>query len=124
MTTRLRDINGDRLTLRRGTSPTLIFAVVEAGTTTPKSLIGATEVSLAIGAKNSAAARTLLITLEEGITHDGAGGLVTVTLTAAQTEALPVGTSWAELWITDSTGQRDLAGAGACAVVDTLITVP
>jgi hypothetical protein len=61
------------------------------------------------------------------VTHDGAGGHVTVVLTAAQTELLPapggIGKRWAELWVTDLEGRRDLVAAGPCFVYDTLIYV-
>lgn len=121
MTTELLDSAGKRLTIRRGTTPSPTFAVKVAGTTTPKSLIGASEVSLAIGTSPAATSRLLLLTLADGITHDGAGGVVTAAFSAEQTEALPVGQLWAELWVTDAAGVRDLVGAGVCAVLDTLI---
>jgi hypothetical protein len=123
MTTPLRDVDGQPLTFRRGTSPSHTFAVKVAETGLPKSLIGATEVSLAIGATKAAASRLLLLTLADGMSHDGAGGVVTATFTIAQTEALPPGQLWAELWIRDAAGNRDLVAAGSCVVFESLINV-
>jgi hypothetical protein len=124
MTTLLRDVDGQPMTIRRGTSPTFVFNVTEAGTTTPKNLNGATEVSLAIGLSRHARARDLLLTLGDGISHDGPGGTVTAALTAVQTEALPTGTRWAQLWITDFEGRRDVPGEGECVIYDSLVSVP
>lgn len=124
MTTQLIDIDGQRLTIRRGTSPTHVFQVYEQGTTTPKNLVGATETTLAIGFDQNTVVRDLMLTLGNGVTHNGAGGLISVSFTTVQTEALPVGLRWAELWITDSSGRRDLSGAGPAIITDSMITVP
>lgn len=124
MTTTLLDEDGNELTIRRGTSPTHIFACVLKGTSTPKNLTGATEVTLAIAAGRNAASRDLMLTLASGITHDDAGGIISAAFTKEQTEALPVGRRWAELWVTDSDGRRDIVGDGVCKVLDTLTTVP
>lgn len=123
MTTKLLDANGQAPTFYRGTSPSLTFAVTVAGTSTPKDLTGASEASFAIAPYRAAASRDLLLTLGDGVTHNDTGGVVTVALTAEQTEALPVGRRWLELWITDSQGRRDMVGAGDCFIYDTLITV-
>jgi hypothetical protein len=124
MTSPLVDSDGDVLTIHRGTSPTHTFAVVIEGTSTPKPLTGATEVTFAIASGRAAASRDLMLTLGSGTSHDGSGGVVSVAFTKEQTEALPVGRRWAELWITDSGGRRDLVAAGACIVKDSLTTVP
>lgn len=112
------------MTIRRGTTPTFVFNVVEQGTAEPKNLVGATEVTLAIGVRREARERDLMITLGAGVTHNGTGGVITAILTAEQTEGLPIGHRWAELWITDLQSRRDLIGEGTCIVLDTLITVP
>jgi hypothetical protein len=127
MTTTLQDIDGNLMTIRRGTSPTFVFNVVEHGTTNPKNLVGATEISLTIAARRQARARDLVLSLGTGITNGGANGVVTVVMTKQQTEALPTGNRWSELWITDLNGRRDLVGEGVCVVLDTtshVITSP
>lgn len=126
MTTTLIDDAGNPPTIRRGTSPTFVFAVedLSASPTAPKNLTGATEVSFAIARHRGAPVRDLLLTLGQGVSHDDAGGNVTVVLSAAQTEALAYGDRWCELWITDSQGRRDLVGEGACQVFDNLVGVP
>lgn len=121
----LLDTDGNPLTIRRGTSPTLQFEVHERTFGfPPKSLVGATEITFMIAARRSATVVDLMVTLGDGVSHDGTGGVVTVELTSAQTESLsaPGGksTRWVELWITDIDGKRDLAGAGVCIVYDTL----
>lgn len=129
MTTTLLDTNGDPLMIRRGTSPTHTFQVYEQGTTTPKNLTGASEVTFVIAFDRNAASRDLMLTLGNGITHNDAGGLVSVSMTAQQTEALGItGISavnrWCEIWITDSQGRRDLVGEGPCIIYDSTVTVP
>ena len=123
MTTFLIDANGNPPTIRRGTTPTFTFAVKNPDGT-PKNLLGATEATFAIAFDRNPAARDLQLTLGSGVSHDGTGGNVTVVFTASQTEALPLGLRWAEIWITDSAGRRDLVGEGKCPILETLVTVP
>jgi hypothetical protein len=114
------------LSIRRGTSPTLVFAVTDRSTGAAKNLTGASEISFAIGAGRSATERDLILSLTDPsppVSHDGSAGNVTVQITAAQTEALTTGTRWCELWITDINGKTDLVAEGNCTVYDTLITV-
>ena len=124
MTSKLVDDKGRHLTIRRGTSPSHTFAITVEGTTQPKNLTGATEVTLAIASSREATTRDLTLTLDGGVSHTGTGGVVTVTLTDAQTEGLAARKmGWAELWITDAAGRRDLVAEGRCEVLDTLITL-
>ena len=124
MTTTLIDTFGRPLTLRRGASPTHVFNVVEEGTSNPKNLTGASEITFAIAPSAKSNTRLLELTLDDGVTHTGDGGVVSVPFTAAQTEALPVGTLYCELAITDFDGRRDVVGAGDCIVHDSLVAVP
>lgn len=124
MTSALIDSRGQPMQIRRGTSPTFTFNITEAGTTNPKNLTAASEITMAISARREARGYNLVLTLGNGVSHDGEGGHVTVVLTKEQTEALPTGSKWVELWITDNQGRRDLPGAGQCLVLDSLITVP
>lgn len=127
MTSRMIDGDGKPLTIRRGTSPSYVFAVTVEGTGAAKDLTGATEATFAIGLSRGAQARDLTLTLGNGVEHDGTGGTITVSLTSAQTEALPLdnsGRRWAELWVRDSAGRRDLIAADQCLILDTLITTP
>ena len=123
MTTTLLDADGNPPTVRRGTSPTMTFAIKNADGTA-KNLTGATEASFAVARAANATTRLLLIELGNGVSHDGDAGNVSVTFTDLQTEALPPGPLWCELWITDFTGLRDLPGAGSFIVYDSLVTVP
>jgi hypothetical protein len=123
MTTTLADAAGNPPTIRRGTSPTFTFAVKNPDGT-PKNLVGATEATFAIAFDRNPAARDLQLTLGDGVTHDGADGNVTVAFTKEQTDALPVGNRWCELWLTDFAGSRDLVGEGKIAIIETLVTVP
>jgi hypothetical protein len=124
VTTTLIDTTGQPLTIRRGSSPTHTFNILEAGTTNPKNLIGATEVTFVIAAGRRATKRDLMLTLGNGTSHNGAGGVVSVAMTAAQTEGLPDGDRYCELWVTDLEGRRDVVGEGLCKVLNTLVTVP
>jgi hypothetical protein len=120
----LVDTSGERLTIARGTSPILTFNVIDKFTGETKNLTGAAECTFVLAAYSSASARDLVLTLGDGVAHNGVGGTVTVSLTTAKTEALPLGHNrWAELHLTDSQGRRDVIG-GYCDVVDTLTTVP
>lgn len=124
MTSKLVDDKGRHLTIRRGTSPSHTFAITVEGTTEPKNLMGAIEVTFAIASSREAAARDLMLTLDNGVSHNGTGGVVTVSFTKDQTEGLAARKmGWAELWITDAAGRRDLVAEGRCEVLDTLITL-
>lgn len=129
MTTTLLDADGNPPTIRRGESFKFTFAVTDPSIspTAPKNLTGALEVSFMIGFDRTAIERDLILTLADSpttVSHDDDGGNVTVQGSAEQSEALPYGTRWCELWITDATGQRRLVGEGACPVHDTMATVP
>jgi hypothetical protein len=115
------DSDGNTIQWRRGTSPTHTVQVYEKGTTNPKNLTGATEIAFAMGAARGATARQLLLNMSDGITHNGAGGVISIPFSTAQTEAMTPGRPWCELWITDSAGRRDLILEGLGEVFDTLI---
>lgn len=122
MTSPLVDIAGATLSIRRGTSPTHTFAIKNRDGTA-KNLVGATEITFAVAESRDAEIRDLQVLLGAGTSHDGESGIVTLVLTATQTESLPIGMRWCELWITDSIGRRDVVGEGWCPVYDTLVAV-
>ena len=128
MTTTLLDADRVPPTIRRSASATFVFPVtdVSVSPTVAKNLTGATEVSFVIGHDRNSPSPDLVLTLDdvpETVSHDSAGGNITVQIAKAVTETLPVGTRWCELWITDAAGRRELVGEGACAIHDTLLPV-
>jgi hypothetical protein len=122
VTTTLIDADGNPPTIRRGTSPTFVFPIEDltVSPTQPKNLTGASEVAFCIARYAGAQSLDLSLTLGTGTSHDGVGGNVTVVMTKEQTETLPYGHRWCELWITDNAGRRDIVGEGECVIMDNL----
>jgi hypothetical protein len=118
MTSPLYDTSGQALTLYRGTSLPYVINVLDADTNGPKNLEGATECSVVISARPQASTRDLVLTLGNGVSHNGVGGTITFIPSKEQTEALPLGKRMAEVWVTDLEGRRDVF-TGPCYVIDT-----
>jgi hypothetical protein len=126
MTTQLLDAAGQPMQIRRGTTPRLIFSVVDQETGQPRNLTRTT-ITFGIASRREATRYNLGLTsadisLRDAINVDPVAWIITVSLTSDMTERLPIGNRYVELTVEDKDGNVDIVAAGPALILDT--TVP
>ena len=112
-------IIGQNFSLRRGEDRTIRF-LIEGGA-------GTTTATWYTAVNKAAAARDLTLTSGGGgilITAVGADVHVDVTISKVQSEALPLGWRYHELWGVDASGQDRHFSEGGMVVEESLRTIP
>lgn len=118
----LRDINGEYPTIRKSANATLKFIVQNADGSL-MDLTNIVEIYFSIAAYQTATVRDLLVTMDDGLSHNNEGGTITLNISPEQSSLLTSGQRWAEIWTVDGDGNVLVRGAGPCNIVDSLIAI-